>query len=670
MQVDDRAIDPVRVKNEKLGLLIVNQPVGNVATLVNAFILAAIHWRMVPTTQIVLWLVSIVVVAAGRSLLCRQFNRHDRQNEDLRLWNRLLRAGVLGSGIVWGIAGLILFPEQSMIHQMLTIFTIGGMLAGASTAYSAFRSVFFLFSLPAMVPVIIYTFTFSDVIHVSMGAMSSLFLILMTAICFRNNRFIADSVKLGLANNQLIAFLSDAKSRTEEINNQLLLENFERKKAEKALEDHQYELESIVRKRTAELEKRNEELRCEVAERERAQAALADSEERYRLLVEKANIGIMLIQHGLIGFANRYTAMLSGYGTAEIGGRSFLDFIHADDQQTAIRNYQSGLKGEANPDTYSIRIVHKSGRVLWLEVNAVRMTYEDQPAVLLFFKDVTQQRHLEKQLLQAEKMAAIGQLAAGVAHEINNPVGFVNSNLHTLQQYHTELHELISSYREVVSCAGKAFADGQWNDAFAEMIDTVERCEKKIDLDYILQDCPALIRESMEGADRIRKIVSDLKDFAHPGHEDLQLADINQNIESTLNIVWNELKYHAEVVRQFGTIPMIECHAQQLNQVFMNILVNAAQAIDGKGRITIETGTGNGHVQVKISDTGVGIEPAHLTRIFDPFFTTKEVGKGTGLGLNVSYNIIQKHHGSITVESQVGKGSTFTIQLPIHPESL
>jgi two-component system NtrC family sensor kinase len=174
-----------------------------------------------------------------------------------------------------------------------------------------------------------------------------------------------------------------------------------------------------------------------------------------------------------------------------------------------------------------------------------------------------------------------------------------------------------------------------------------------------------LIQECQEGTDRIKNIVLDLKSFAHPGNDNRQMTDINKCIESTLNIVWNELKYNSNVVKEFGELPPLGCYPQQLNQVFMNLLVNASQAIGDQGEIKIKTRAKNGYIEITFNDTGCGIPQENLTKIFDPFFTTKAVGKGTGLGLHVSYNIIKKHMGSMEVSSRIGKGTTFTIRLPL-----
>jgi len=259
------------------------------------------------------------------------------------------------------------------------------------------------------------------------------------------------------------------------------------------------------------------------------------------------------------------------------------------------------------------------------------------------------------QLLQSEKLASIGQLAAGVAHEINNPIGFVSSNLGTLKNYADDLLRVIDAYRSgehLLAC----------DPGLAARLEEVRR---KVDLDYLREDVVSLIAESIEGTTRVRRIVQDLRDFSRVDSVEWQSADLHAGLESTLNMVWNEIKYKADVVREFGVLPMVECRPGQLNQVFMNMLVNAAQSINGTGVITLRSGCVDDHVWISISDTGQGIPQDLLTRIFDPFFTTKPVGKGTGLGLSVSYGIVSKHGGRIDVESEPGKGSTFTVWLPI-----
>ena len=274
------------------------------------------------------------------------------------------------------------------------------------------------------------------------------------------------------------------------------------------------------------------------------------------------------------------------------------------------------------------------------------------------------QKKANAQLLQSEKMASIGQLAAGVAHEINNPTGFVSSNLKTLTDYLNDLSNLIRYYRKLVADLKETHLENL-SSSIEKKLEQIASLEQEADIDFILEDIMDLISDCQEGTARIKKIVIDLKDFAHPGEDKIQLADINDGIETTLSVVWNELKYKATVNKELGMLPLVECYPQQLNQVFMNLFVNGAQAIEKQGEINISTHADNGFVEIKIGDTGSGIDKKNLDRIFDPFFTTKDVGKGTGLGLNVAYNIIKKHKGTIDVKSQVGKGTVFKIRIPV-----
>jgi signal transduction histidine kinase len=328
------------------------------------------------------------------------------------------------------------------------------------------------------------------------------------------------------------------------------------------------------------------------------------------------------------------------------------------------------MLGEGNRELMAQR---SDGSLFDAEISIASTMFSGQRKFIAVIRDISRRRkaeqkqqalgeqleEMQKQLMQNEKMAAIGQLAAGVAHEINNPVGYIASNITVLDGYIQGLTKLIEAYEasEVLLIQ----VEGNHG------LGLIGELKRKLDIEYLLKDAVELIKESQEGVARVKKIVQDLKDFSHVDEPVWQWANIHLGLDSTLNVVNNELKYKADVIKEYGELPEIECIPSQLNQVFMNLLVNAAHAIEVHGTITIRTGVDDqqGQVWVEIADSGKGIEAENLSRIFDPFYTSKPVGQGTGLGLSLSYGIIDAHHGVIKVESEVGQGTTFRIWLPI-----
>ncbi len=267
----------------------------------------------------------------------------------------------------------------------------------------------------------------------------------------------------------------------------------------------------------------------------------------------------------------------------------------------------------------------------------------------------------QSQLVQSEKLAVIGTLSAGIAHEINNPTGYVLSNLKSLKGYFDELKQVLDAYEAV---------EDKLDD---ETLQRLNQIKNASDLEYLKDDIDAVVNESNEGMNRIKKIVADLKDFAHANPEgaEWQYDDLHKGLDSTINLVWNELKYKAKLEKYYcDDLPMLECDIAKLNQVFMNLLVNASHAIEKDGLVKVRTRVNDDYVVVEIEDNGGGIAADQQASIFDPFFTTKPVGKGTGLGLSIAKSIIDAHHGQISLQSEVGVGTVFTISLPIkHKEA-
>lgn len=252
----------------------------------------------------------------------------------------------------------------------------------------------------------------------------------------------------------------------------------------------------------------------------------------------------------------------------------------------------------------------------------------------------------QRQLYQAEKLASVGQLAAGVAHEINNPIGFIRSNLGTAQQYVRELERLAA----LIDAGDIAHFQMAW---------------KAADMGFLIEDFSALLRESVAGADRVAKIVTDLKGFSNVDQVEEEIVNLNDNLRFACNMLAGQIRDKIELVLELGDLPRILCLPGHLNQVFLNLLLNAAQAIAGQGRIVVQSDVFDNQVRIRISDNGCGIPEGNLGHIFEPFFTTREVGSGTGLGLTVCRDIVQAHGGHIEVESKVRVGTMFTVYLPI-----
>ena len=318
------------------------------------------------------------------------------------------------------------------------------------------------------------------------------------------------------------------------------------------------------------------------------------------------------------------------------------------------------VKGEFNPYSLSKTIQYAIERKK-IE-KSTRQAYKELESANHELKN------MHTQLVQSEKLASIGQLAAGVAHEMNTPVGFVASNFETLCKYVEKFQKLIAMYEELTNKTDIMKKHGLF-----EEIERIKQFREEMKIDFILEDIQGLFRDSKEGIERVTSIIQNLRDFSRIDQAGEQAEyNLNEGITATLTVAKNEIKYDCNLKTDFGEIPLIFCNPGQINQVFLNILVNASQAIKSQnkedlGNIEIKTYSDNNYVVCEINDDGPGIPEDKLKRIFDPFFTTKPPGKGTGLGLSVSYDIIvNKHKGQIQVESTIGKGSKFIIKLPIN----
>lgn len=396
-----------------------------------------------------------------------------------------------------------------------------------------------------------------------------------------------------------------------------------------------------------------------------AQNALKQAEKRTRLIVDSAADGfISLWDDGTILDWNKAAERIFGWNYKEAIEQNLIDKMmpekHRKNFREKLIELRNGTDSQCQNQLIEATALNKKGQDFPIEISASIVSIGEPCVLNAFVRDISNRHMLESQLIQSEKMASLGQLAAGVAHEINNPIGFVKSNVGTLSEYVEIFTRLLSKYEQLAEATRTGNKEQQ-----SFLFDEIQTIREEEDLENILEDVSELLTESTDGLIRVTEIVQNLKSFARLDEASVKEANINEGITATLKVVWNELKYKSEIVTELGDIPEIRCSPGQLNQVFINLLMNAAQSIPERGTITIKTEVNDSDLIVSISDTGVGIPEETLSDIFTPFYTTKPVGQGTGLGLSIIYGIIQKHKGNISVESTVGVGTTFIIRLPL-----
>ena len=421
-----------------------------------------------------------------------------------------------------------------------------------------------------------------------------------------------------------------------------------------------------------EIDQINRELEQRVADRTEE---LSESESKYRRLIEGFKDEYIIFAYGPDGkftYVSPSARAIFGVAPEELIGKSWREVLNIDPEslREADENERRLLREQVTVectlkyydalgvthflDCQSRPVIDEKGKLIAIEgighdITKMKATQEEL-------------RLTHEQLLQSEKMASIGQLAAGVAHEINNPVGFIGSNIQTLEVYLQYIAKIIEHYKRIKDAT-------QRNDTavLKEEAAELDRLEAQIKPHTIISEIWEIISESRVGIDRIKKIVNDLRTFSR-GDQDLdEVVRLDEVIDSVLGIVHNELKYRIELKKDYAEVPPILCNPQRLGQVFVNLILNAVQAIEGAGTITVRTYRQDEHVVAEIADDGPGIPEENLGKIFDAFYTTKPVGQGTGLGLSISYEIVKKHGGDIQVSSTVGQGTTFRIILPIRP---
>jgi len=429
-------------------------------------------------------------------------------------------------------------------------------------------------------------------------------------------------------------------------------------------------LDAMVRERTAELVAANHEL-------SQSTSRLHESERRFQTTFEQAAIGMAIVgPDGKFVQVNRRLCEIVGYTEDELVRLRVQDITHPDDLPPDLEAIRAMRSGELATYSRRKRYIRKDGDTVWIKLAVATVRDESGNKLDYFvsaFEDITEAKRAEKALQETEielgharKLEAVGQLASGIAHEINTPAQFVGDGVHFLKEAFHGYQRLVRPYQRAV----EALATGGGQEA---LLSEIRAIEEEIDLVYLDANVPGSFESCQDGINRITTIVRAMKAFAHPDQREKGEADLNQALQTTLAVAKNEYKYVADVTTELGDLPPVLCHVGDMNQVFLNLTVNAAHAIGdvvgkagGKGAIRIKTAQEGDLVRIDIADTGSGIPEAIRPRIFDPFFTTKGVGKGSGQGLAIARSIVvTKHHGSLTFESEVGKGTTFTIRLPI-----
>jgi len=467
-------------------------------------------------------------------------------------------------------------------------------------------------------------------------------------------------------------------------------------KAKNELQETNDDMEMRVQRRTAELATANRQLEQEIVERKQTGMALQRERDRAQKYLDIAEVMLIVIDRDKkLRLINKKGCEILGYSEKDAIAKDWCNDFVPEDVREEVRSVISAL---LNGQTEQFKhfenpVLARNGtqRVIAWHNTVLLDEKGEIEAILSSGDDVTERKAAEEearlayaelqsanrelkqtqsQLVQSEKLAAIGELAAGVAHEMNTPVGFVASNFQTLDSYVEKIKGLLEAYEQLTTQIGTVPETELLKKAAA-----TNKMRDEMKLDFILEDIQELFDDSSEGLERVTSIIRNLKDFSRVGQPGIREEFcVNDGIESTLVVARNEIKYDADIKTEFSQVPFVLCESGQVNQVFLNILLNAVQAIKSQerqknGTITIKTYATEAEVVCEISDDGPGIPADKLSKIFDPFFTTKPAGKGTGLGLSVSYDIIvSKHGGKLLVDSTVGKGTKFIIKLPIERE--
>ncbi len=616
--------DNERFYLDRLGQLYDKSLISIVANCLNSVILCYVLKNIIQMPLLVAWLLAVQVLSLFRGFLVYKYKHARVSFSNSRTWYLLVLTGIGLSGILWGVTGIALFPKDSIPHQVFVAFLLGGMIAGSVGIHSVVLTAFLIFSVPTAAPIIIRLLVIGDDIHFLMGVLSFIFWILMLFTARRFNVAINTSLNLKFQNTDLIQ--------------ELKTEIKERKRIENELLENQEHIESIVKARTTELKRVNEKLNKKFADHRRSEKALQKSEEKYRNLVENINDIIYTTnQNGIVNYISPKVESLFGYRPEEIIGRHYSDFMYQEDIPRSNEQFRERLSGRIEPGEY--RVLNKSGDIRWVRSSSLPITEGDRIVGLRgVLTDITKSRQLEVRLQQAHKMEAIGTLAGGIAHDFNNVLGIIMGNTELAMGDAPERNPAHDHLKEIKTAIIRA----------KEIVRQLLRVSRKTETNRIPINSIHVIKESLKFLRAtLPKTIAIRQTF--PAKCDTVLADPTQIHQVMINLGTNA----AHAMQEKGGV-------LEVSLSNMNLYQSAVEKTHGLS-------PGN-YVRLSVRDTGHGIDPKNQGRIFDPYFTTKGFGEGSGMGLAVVHGIVKSCKGEITVESDVGKGTTFNIYFPVTEE--
>jgi PAS domain S-box-containing protein len=626
----------ILLNTERVKLLYKNASFSMIASLINSSVLAVIFWKVLDHTNIISWVISILLVTAFRYVDVAKFLRTAAPDPSQAL--RRFTLGTSLSGIAWGLAGVLIFPAASLMHQAFLAFVLGGMITGAAGAYSVVKRTFFSFGIPALTPLLIRFLLIGDIDHIAMAGMLLLFAVLVTVMAMHMHKMNMHSLRLRFENKDLISYLGSAKADAEKLAQDLAREIEIRKNTEEQLNQHKQHLQELVEERNTELLSANDQLRREIRERLRAEKALKQSEEYFRSLIENSLDLITVVdREGKILYLNPSIEQLLGYKQEDLYNMHILDFVHPEDKQAVGDAFSRVIQKSGKVESLIVRIRHHNGSWNIFEVIGKSIMKDSGVMnVVINSRDITERRKMEEELLKGQKLESVGILAGGIAHDFNNLLQAIMGNI--------SLSIMLSDP------ANKTYG---------------------------------LLEKAEQAAEQARDLSYRLLTFSKGGEPFRQIVSLKNLIVDSVNLVLSG----SDVTPVFDFedhLSAVQVDESQIKQVINNIVLNAKEAMPAGGTVTVEANNielgakdnlplkEGRYLHLAFTDQGTGIPTEDLPKIFDPYFTTKGMNsrKGQGLGLAICHSIIMKHEGLITVESQSGKGATFHIYLPAAEQSV